>query len=437
MSQVDLRPAAQYLRMSTSAQKYSLANQALQIAAWAEPKGFRVVSTYSDAGRSGVTAKGREGLARLLSDVITGRAEFSTVLVLDATRWGRFQDLDEAGHYEFVCRSAGVEVLYCLEQEEDGISGLLAKQVRRVAAAQYSEDLSRKVRAGKLRSVEAGRAPGAWPRYGFRRQVIDADGHPGRVLARGEMRSHPSQGLRLVPDRTEARVVRRIFRLFLVARMPPVRIAATLNAARVPWADGTPWTGRRVIAILRCELVTGQQVFGRTTSTLDRPRCLHGPADWRRVRVFSPVVSCRTFRAAMERLRELDGRPRTDGDLLADLSALLQRHGRLSAALIQTDSSLAAVSVYEKRFGTLGAAYASVGYRVPRRGTGPDGIELSREDILDGLRRLYAEKGRLSWSLVCADRRLPSRHIMRKQFGTLALACTAAGIQTDVTASPS
>jgi hypothetical protein len=35
--------------------------------------------------------------------------------VYDVSRWGRFQDSDEAAHYEFVCKTAGAPVHYCAE----------------------------------------------------------------------------------------------------------------------------------------------------------------------------------------------------------------------------------------------------------------------------------------------------------------------------------
>jgi len=41
--------------------------------------------------------------------------------VYDVSRWGRFQDADESAYYEYVCRRAGVSVHYCAEQfENDG-----------------------------------------------------------------------------------------------------------------------------------------------------------------------------------------------------------------------------------------------------------------------------------------------------------------------------
>jgi DNA invertase Pin-like site-specific DNA recombinase len=91
-------PAAQYLRMSTDHQQHSLGYQADAIARYAAEHGFEIVKIYSDAAKSGVRLKNRSALKQLLKDVVQGSAEFRSVLVYDVSRWGRFQDADEAAH---------------------------------------------------------------------------------------------------------------------------------------------------------------------------------------------------------------------------------------------------------------------------------------------------------------------------------------------------
>jgi DNA invertase Pin-like site-specific DNA recombinase len=103
-------PAAQYLRMSTEHQQYSIENQARRIQQYAEAHCFTVVQSYFDSGKSGLWLKGRRGLRELLRDVTSGSADYKVVLVYDVSRWGRFQDTDEAAHYEFLCKSAGIPV---------------------------------------------------------------------------------------------------------------------------------------------------------------------------------------------------------------------------------------------------------------------------------------------------------------------------------------
>ena len=88
------RTVAQYLRMSTEMQTYSLEFQAAANAAFAAAQGWRVVNTYTDPGISGLSLNSRPGLRSLLADVLAGEACYDAVLVYDVSRWGRFQDLD-------------------------------------------------------------------------------------------------------------------------------------------------------------------------------------------------------------------------------------------------------------------------------------------------------------------------------------------------------
>jgi DNA invertase Pin-like site-specific DNA recombinase len=74
-SQTTLR-AAQYARMSTDYQRYSIENQAVVIAAYAQAHSLTIVRTYADKGESGLKLRNREGLIRLLDDVQSGHAEF-------------------------------------------------------------------------------------------------------------------------------------------------------------------------------------------------------------------------------------------------------------------------------------------------------------------------------------------------------------------------
>ncbi|MCS3476096.1 putative site-specific integrase-resolvase [Bradyrhizobium elkanii] len=53
--------AAQYVRMSTDFQRYSIQNQAATIAAYALQKLCTIVRTYINEGRSGLRIKGRAG----------------------------------------------------------------------------------------------------------------------------------------------------------------------------------------------------------------------------------------------------------------------------------------------------------------------------------------------------------------------------------------
>ena len=124
------RRAAQYVLMSTDMQIYSVENQAAAIAAYATKYGLDIVRTYKDAGRSGLALNNREALKELISDLTSGKANYSHVLVYDVSRWGRFQDINESAHCEFICKRAGIKIAYCAELfDNDGslISSILRK----------------------------------------------------------------------------------------------------------------------------------------------------------------------------------------------------------------------------------------------------------------------------------------------------------------------
>jgi len=108
-------PAAQYLRASSEHQRFSTLNQSQAIAQYATDNNFHVVQTYIDEAKSGLVLKRRLGLQQLLRDVVSGSVPYKAILVYDVSRWGRFLDADESAHYEFLCKSAGIPVHYYAE----------------------------------------------------------------------------------------------------------------------------------------------------------------------------------------------------------------------------------------------------------------------------------------------------------------------------------
>jgi DNA invertase Pin-like site-specific DNA recombinase len=211
-----LVPAAQYVRMSTENQEFSIANQEAVIQDYAHRYGFVVVSTYSDSGKSGVTITHRKELRRLLHDVTSGEAQFKTILVYDVSRFGRFQDVDEAAHYEFLCRSAGIPVCYCAEQfHNDGsLASSMMKALKRTMAAEYSRELGVKVSAGQRRLTLLGYRVVGEPGYGMRRMTVSMDGQRKILLQSGEHKGIKTDRTILVPGpKEEVDGVRAIFEL--------------------------------------------------------------------------------------------------------------------------------------------------------------------------------------------------------------------------------
>ena len=191
--------AAQYVRMSTELQRYSIQNQAAAIAAYAQQRNLTIVRTYVDPGRSGVRINRRPGLIELIKDVQAGNTDFEHILVYDVSRWGRFQDVDESAHYEFVCKRNGVKVAYCAEQfENDGsLLSSIFKNIKRVMAAEFSRELGVKVHAGHCRTESLGYRVGSPLTYGLRREMVDDKECSKGRLAKGEYKALKTDRVRV------------------------------------------------------------------------------------------------------------------------------------------------------------------------------------------------------------------------------------------------
>src|SRR5687768_469442 len=191
--------------MSTEHQRYSTENQSDAIQRYATQRGYVVVRTYADTGKSGLRLDGRDALKQLIADVRSGNTDFRAVLVYDVSRWGRFQDADESAYYEFICKEAGIAVQYCAEQfENDGSPvSTIVKGVKRAMAGEYSRELSAKVFKGQCKLIEVGFRQGGPPGYGLRRSLIDQSGAAKGGLTRGEHKSIQTDRVVLIPGPLE------------------------------------------------------------------------------------------------------------------------------------------------------------------------------------------------------------------------------------------
>ena len=361
-------PAAQYLRMSTENQQYSLDNQADAIARYAAQHGFRIVKTYSDAAKSGLRLTNRVGLKQLLKDVMEGQQEFCAVLVYDVSRWGRFQDTDEAAHYEYLCKSAGVPIHYCAEMfaNDSSVSGLILKAVKRTMAGEYSRELSVKVKRGLVRLAKLGYKLGGTASYGLRRQLLDTHGKPKQILEYGERKSLANEHVILVPGpENEVAIVRRIFHEFVNDRRSPKRIAANLNREGIPFLRGAKWRGGTIGIMLQKPHYVGMQVWGRTTEFLSSPPKRLPLDQWEiRANAFQPIISKELFLRAQQVFANCTFRL-SDDQLLQRLRQTLEVYGRLNADIIDKSRICPGTTAYVRRFGTLLNAYARIGFDTP------------------------------------------------------------------------
>ena len=363
------RRAAQYVRMSTEHQQYSTENQSDKILDYAARNNIEIVRTYADEGKSGLNIGGREGLQRLIADVKAKATDFDLILVYDVSRWGRFQDADESAHYEYLCKQAGIKVIYCAEQfDNDGSPvSTIVKGVKRAMAGEYSRELSAKVFAGQCRLIEIGYRQGGPAGYGLRRVLLDQSGALKAELHRGEHKSLQTDRVILRPGPPEeVEWVHKIYRWFVEEGLAEAQIATRLNSSGLVTDLGRPWTRGVVHEILTNEKYIGNNVFNRTSFKLKIRHVTNPPEAWiRKNGAFEGIVPHDLFFMAQGIIRARSHRFSND-ELLDKLKALYQGKGYLSGLLIDETEGMPSTSAYRHRFGSLYRAYELVGFSPDR-----------------------------------------------------------------------
>ncbi|MGH7975649.1 MAG: recombinase family protein [Limisphaerales bacterium] len=360
-----LNCAAVYVRMSTEHQQYSTSNQMDVIRENAKKRGLGIVKEYSDEGKSGLSIQGRDSLTQMIRDVEEGRAEFSSILVYDVSRWGRFQDSDESAYYEYICRRAGVSVHYCAEQFENDGSPMssVMKTMKRTMAGEYSRELSSKVFQGACRLIQLGYKQGGTAGFGLRRMLIDQSGERKGMLKIGEQKSIQTDRVVLVrgPDE-EVKIARWIYYAFISEGKSELEIAVALNAKGVVTDFGRAWNRVTVHQILTNEKYIGNNVYHRTSCKLKKKHVNNPPDKWIRADgVFEGIIEPELFLRAREIILARSQKL-TDEEMLEKLRTLLKLHGRISGIIIDEAEGLPSSAAFSHRFGTLVSAYRLIGY---------------------------------------------------------------------------
>lgn len=358
--------AAQYLRVSYGRLHQSIEQQKAVIDNYAQKHDLEVVRTYQDNGKSGLNLRKRAGLKTLLLDVSSGKADYRTILVHDVSRWGRFQDIDEAAYYEFLCKTAGVQVQYCTEGFDGEITPqrLVEKSLRRVMAAEFSRDLSVKVYRGQRHLAEMGFRVGAIAPYGFQRKIVASDGQFRGILGPGQRKFLQTDRTLLVPGPTEEIVVvREIFDLLILRRKTPTQIADLLNKRGV-LHNGRRWWRSAIRTILTNPAYCGCGVWNRRSCKFRIRLVSNRPEDWiAKAEAFPAIVPDPIFQQAQRILSEITRERPTNETLLRKLKLCFHQHGRLSEPLMWNTPGMPSIATYRRHFGDLRTAYDLVGYK--------------------------------------------------------------------------
>ncbi|MEK7136962.1 MAG: recombinase family protein [Patescibacteria group bacterium] len=265
---------------------------------------------------------------------------FAYVLVLDVSRWGRFQDPDEAAYYEFRCKQRGKDVIYTSKgfpQEGQKLMTHLQTSIERYMAAEYSRQLSEKVFHGCMNVSRLGYSAGGSPCYGLARLLLDEQRKPVRRLQKGERKQIANERVVFVPLHDDTtRIVEEIFRRFVEEKQTPVDIARVLNDRRVPAPAGGVWSREKILRILRNEVYVGTRIYNKTWNRLRQGTRRNPRSEWAICfNALPSVVSRELYSQAQEQLESLRQnkenthmlREKLQTGIYADLAHLLQLHG--------------------------------------------------------------------------------------------------------------
>ena len=378
---------AQYLRMSTDHQQYSLHNQSEYIKDYAEKNNMEIAYTYDDAGKSGVSIVGRHSLQQLLSDVEQKKIDIQAVLFYDVSRFGRFQNSDEAAYYSFLFERNGVDLIYCSEPiptKDFPLESSVILNIKRSSAAYHSRNLSEKVFIGQANLIKLGYHQGGMAGYGLRRLLVDENGIAKEILGFRKRKSIQTDRVILIPGpKNEIKIVNSIYDLFIDDNMPEFIIAERLNEQNIPAENGTLWTRAKIHQILTNEKYIGNNIYNKTSSKL-KSRLVKNPKnEWVRCdKAYKPIISKKKYNKAQE-IIQLRSVHLTNEELLEKLKQKLESNGKLSGFIIDEDDTGPSSSVYRTRFGGLLRAYTLIGYKPEH--------DYSYLQINEALRSFYSE----------------------------------------------
>jgi len=362
------KAVAYYRHSAQDRQENSVEIQQDQVRRFAEEHGVEIIREFADRGKSGLSTEGRHGFNEMIHDYVqSSREDFDYVLVLDVSRWGRFQDVDLSDYYTGLCAFSGKRVVYTTHgfpKHDDLLYGLRL-HIEKYMSANFSRELSEKVFKGCAKIASQGFRAGGTPPYAMRRLLLDESRHPVQVLEPGQRKSIQNQRVTLTPGgEKEVAVVERIFAAFVSGREAIKDIAAGLNGDGIPSPGGAEWSPGAVKSVLTNEFYVGTMVYNRTTKRLKTPSRPNPTGKWIRAEdAFPAIIAKEVAEKAREMIEAEEERLRilySDEDMIEKLRRLYETHGTVRPSVIAADRRMVAPSTYARRFESLDGAYQEI-----------------------------------------------------------------------------
>ena len=246
---------AAYLRVSSQAQRQreTIASQREVVLRHGRSRGWAIpdVCVFADDGFSGATLE-RPALEALRDGV--ARGEIETVLVWSIDRLSRTFAHQILLQEEFARSGATIQ---CVQEPDDTTPhGMLLRQILSVISEYERTQIAERSRRGRIHRARQGslnmltRAP-----YGYRL-----------------IRKTETCGARFEVDETEARVVRRIFDLYVRDGLKILQIALRLDAQGLRPRHARNWSASTHSVILRNEAYIGKAAYLKTMGSGRRTR---------------------------------------------------------------------------------------------------------------------------------------------------------------------
>ncbi|MHC5056952.1 MAG: recombinase family protein [Planctomycetota bacterium] len=396
------RAVAYYRHSAEDKQENSVPLQRQEVTKFAREHGIKIIKEFADRGKSGLTTRGRHAFNEMIEDyVIGGKEDFDYILVLDVSRWGRFQNADLAAYYVALCEFRAKKVIYTTIgfQKGDDPMDQVRIAIERVSAAKDSQVLSRRVFNGSLEVARQGFRAGAPAPYGLHRLLLDEQRKPVQILQPGQKKVIDNQRVTLAPgDDRDVRIVRRIFTQCAEGRTPS-EIAAALNAEGIPSRAGKRWTGGSVRSVLANELYVGTMVYNKTRQKLQARTKPNPPEEWvRKKHAFEGIVDEELFaraRKALAARKTEHERRHSPEDMIRKLERVHRRYGKVGPRQIASDKKLVSPSAYVKRFLSLDLAYQRMF---------DDARDRARRSVLDELGKIAGRVEEVDDLVVLDDR---------------------------------
>ena len=238
-----------YTRVSTAAQTegFSLEAQQERLYEYAEYRDLEIAGDYCDAGKSGKSIKGRPEFQRMMDDIISQKDNISYVLVFKLSRFGR-NAADVLKSMQLLT-DYGVDLVSVDDAIDSSTQGgRLTLTILSAVAEIERENITDQFMAGRLQKIRDGKWSGGSVPYGYR--SVDRE---------------------LTIDPYEAKIVRKIFDLYMQEDMGATSVAVTLNdegylRKENGGADQRPFTYDFIVNVLDNPLYCGKLVFGRRTN---------------------------------------------------------------------------------------------------------------------------------------------------------------------------